>query len=182
MNMDRCRVICTKPHAYEIDSDTGCWNWLGALFTSGYGAVKMGPRPVPVHRVFYTFFVGDIPDGQHVHHACENLRCVRPDHLQVLPPGEHYRRHAKLNWDVVDQIRLLGEAGPVNRREIARLYGVTASAIGAVLRGTSWRRTAPRAHVPQMSLALHARPPRGRRLPTRIRGMPASSRPQPPRD
>lgn len=75
-----------------IDVTDDCWLWTGRVDDDGYGRSTNGRL---AHRVSYQYWVGEIPDGHHVDHACHNAdltctgapclhrRCVRPDHLQA---------------------------------------------------------------------------------------------------
>lgn len=68
----------------------GCMNWTGARFRDKrgrprYGMFSMpGHAPAGAHRVAYVLANGYIPGDMTVDHICENLRCVAPDHLQLL--------------------------------------------------------------------------------------------------
>lgn len=67
------------------DTKTQCWNWTGAT-SVGYGhfhvpAIKARRL---AHRVAYEAFVGPIPKGLVVHHACYNTACVNPEHLRIV--------------------------------------------------------------------------------------------------
>lgn len=62
----------------------GCWEWSGYRNERGYGFTRVGgrgSRGVLAHRLSYMVNVGEIPDGLHVLHRCDNPACVRPDHL-----------------------------------------------------------------------------------------------------
>jgi len=53
---------------FIVDQKTGCWNWIAARFTNGYGHVYVGggkknPKHAGAHRYFYKQIVGDIPDN-----------------------------------------------------------------------------------------------------------------------
>jgi hypothetical protein len=70
----------------------GCWEWTGALNPEGYGIltyVAISPYPIRAHRLSYELSVGPIPDNMHVHHVCENRRCVNPAHLMAVDAREH---------------------------------------------------------------------------------------------
>lgn len=77
---------------YVVDAETGCWNWGAATFSNGYGVMSRDGHAT-AHRWMYEREVGPIPEGMHVHHRCENKRCVNPEHLELMTPEEHGRLH-----------------------------------------------------------------------------------------
>lgn len=62
-------------------SDTGCWEYTGALNNVGYGLVHHGKKLRTVHRVSYEVYIGDIPPGLFVLHTCDVRNCYNPAHL-----------------------------------------------------------------------------------------------------
>ena len=66
---------------YKVDSHTGCWLWLGAKISSGYGVARYNGANAYTHRVSYETSNGDIPDGLFVLHKCDNPSCMNPEHL-----------------------------------------------------------------------------------------------------
>ena len=91
----------------------GCWEWQGRI-VNNYPcvSVKGCKSSIWAHRASYATFVGPIAANMHIDHKCRNPICVRPDHLQQLPPRENYlaiyRRKRK------DERKKLKEAGQLS--------------------------------------------------------------------
>lgn len=66
---------------FVADAESGCWLWTANRQKNGYGLFSMNGTPRGAHRIAYELYVGPIPDGLYVCHACDVKRCVRPDHL-----------------------------------------------------------------------------------------------------
>lgn len=83
-----------KGPRWEIDPETGCWNWLLWLHHEGYGYGRQtSGKNMRAHRLIWEEQRGPIPANLHLHHVCENRRCVNPDHMELLEPFEHHRLH-----------------------------------------------------------------------------------------
>lgn len=81
----------------------GCWEWTAGK-ANGYGryAVRKkylgGPSIVAnAHRYGWQVINGEIPKGYHVDHLCRNHSCVRPDHLEPVPPRINAQRGRQAN-------------------------------------------------------------------------------------
>ena len=74
---------------FEIDPETGCWNWTGFRMATGYGTFRYGRDVKKAHRAAYELVVEAIPGGLEIDHLCRNRSCVNPDHLEVVTHREN---------------------------------------------------------------------------------------------
>jgi Mor family transcriptional regulator len=79
------RVQLPEPEKY-VDE---CWIWTGSREAShvrkNYGIFKFSINGIQLtyraHRLCYELYHGEIPDGLHVLHECDNVLCVNVNHL-----------------------------------------------------------------------------------------------------
>ena len=131
----------------------GCLLWMGARVSNRYGNVSCQGRPWLAHRLAWVLTHGDIPEGLHVCHTCDNGLCVNPEHLFLgtqqenvwdmerkgrsrHPKGEHHGR-AKLTSEQVAEAKALRAEGWSTYR-LGRHFGVSRTTIGSLLRGKTW--------------------------------------------
>jgi hypothetical protein len=129
----------------------GCWVWMGTTTVRGYGQIESFKRKHYAHRASYEAFVGPIPEGMNVCHACDNVYCVNPAHLflgtqkQNLEDMVKKKRStlgeknpmAKLSAEDVKDIKYLLSTD-VSSKFLALEYGVTTSAINLIKQGKRW--------------------------------------------
>lgn len=60
--------------------DGTCLEWTGATHR-GYGQIGVGGKALYAHRVAWMLEHGDIPDGMHACHHCDNPPCCNVEHL-----------------------------------------------------------------------------------------------------
>lgn len=98
----------------------GCWHWTSHVMDNGYGRTSRqvaGVRQcVLVHRLVYEDQVGVIPEGLTIDHACHDSgictlgvdclhrRCVRPDHLRVMPRADNSARQWEERQEALDAL------------------------------------------------------------------------------
>lgn len=70
---------------------TGCWEWIGAIATHGYGYFGANGKSIRAHRASYQIYKGKIGDGLYVLHSCDNPSCVNPDHLWLGTQKDNIR-------------------------------------------------------------------------------------------
>jgi hypothetical protein len=79
---------------------------------SGYPQLRHEGKSWRLHRLTYTLAKERIPEDWEVDHMCQNIACVNPSHLQVLPKRLH-------QWKTeVDN----DEAGKYDDRETAMVF------------------------------------------------------------
>ena len=152
-----------------IEVESGCAEWQGGLFSTGYGCFSW-IKTVLAHRMSFGISRGYFPTGLHVCHKCDNKRCVRPDHLfsgtardnlldlnqkgraskvRKMPPesicrGANHGR-SKLRDNDIREIRRLCAEGR-GYKEVGAIFGVTDSNVSYIARRITW------GHVPDVSL------------------------------
>lgn len=78
--------------------ESGCWIWLGATWSNGYGSVhlKNPRRNCGAHRAIYEALVGPIPAGLDLDHLCRVRCCVNPAHLEPVTRKENLERSGSI--------------------------------------------------------------------------------------
>ena len=145
----------------KVDKTEECWNWTGAIGSTGYGHINEGGKRGKIltsSRVSYEIHFGKIQDGLFVLHKCDNPKCVRPDHLflgtnkdnmhDMIGKGRsglnvggasgEYCATAKLSWNQVCQIRDLRKYG-FTQKWISEQYSVSPMLISKIVRGIYWK-------------------------------------------
>jgi len=141
-------------HVHKTDS---CWLWVGSKNQQGYGNISIGrvqgkSRCMLAPRLAWKIANGDIPEGLHVLHSCDNPPCVNPEHLwlgtqtdnnrDMRNKGRNPRPYAKLTESQVRDIRALYWESTEPVYYVPRLaseYGVTDDCIWSVVRFRDWR-------------------------------------------
>lgn len=142
----RCTPTCPMPCNH-------CWLWVGRRYkrkNANYGAFDFAGRCYRAHRFSYELHCGAIPPGKSVLHKCDNPPCVNPSHLYVgtqldnvrdcVARGRTYDRHGAKNSNcvltnaAVAKLKILAQHG-LTQRYLAKMFGVSKSQVGNVLRG-----------------------------------------------
>lgn len=137
--MDRGKPISERAGIdYEIDPETGCWNWIKGKTERGY------PNGY-AHRRYFKIANGpdSIPKGWHIHHECRNAGCVNPAHLRAISDREHFLEHLQertgLTLEQLIEIRELAQQPGVTMVEIAERYGKSYNNVWYLLSGRTWK-------------------------------------------
>jgi len=144
--------------AQKHGTGPGCWEWTGGRNGCGYGRFWIGAegRHRTAHRFAWELYRGQIPDGLHVLHHCDNPGCVNPGHLFLGTQAENNRdmaskgrarneprpgeKHplAKLNNPTVLEIRRRVARGEP-QAGVAKAFGVSHQTVSAIKLRKTWR-------------------------------------------
>lgn len=133
---------------------SGCWEWTANRPGGRYGYMYFRGKEALAHRLLFQILHGVLERHEVVMHTCDNVACVRPDHLargtqktNVRDMNEKGRGpnrkgqqngRAKLTEEDVRTIRASSEPGPM----LAARYGVTGTVINRIRRRESWKHVA----------------------------------------
>ncbi|MCO5195351.1 MAG: HNH endonuclease [Anaerolineae bacterium] len=129
-----------------------CWPWT-ASGRKGYGLITVHGVKRTATRLVYRFEKGEIPEGFHVCHTCDNPSCCNPAHLFLGTFYDNMRdRTAKkrevrgekhpqsqLTAKQVRTIRQQYATGNFSQRKLAKEYRVGQTTIGQIVRREKWQ-------------------------------------------
>lgn len=138
------------------NESTGCIEWVKHINPDGYGMLWFNRGANRSHRVSWIVHNGEIPEGMHVLHKCDNRKCINPEHLFLgtnadnvadkvskdrqarnnAPKGEDSGKTILTNDDVL-MIKHYIKRGDTYR-SLAMLFGVTIGTICNIKKGRSW--------------------------------------------
>jgi len=138
--------ITTRLGNYEVDQKTGCYRWLGATNSAGYGVLYYLGKLCLAHRVTWEVSVGPIEEGLSVCHKCDTPGCINPSHLFL---GTHQ--------DNMEDMRKKGRA-PLQKTPKKYTKAALDKAVGEWLAGKGTQEEVALANgIPRGTLVSHYR-------------------------
>ncbi|MDX9896524.1 MAG: HNH endonuclease [Desulfofustis sp.] len=135
---------------WQLNDQTGCWDWTASLNANGYGQIKQPGKRVNfiAHRLSYLIHYGAIPDGMSVCHTCDNPKCVKPSHLflgsqqenllDMARKGRSTMHNAKIDEEKAFAIHKMAAEG-MSQAKIGKAFGIGQQTVWKILRGLRWR-------------------------------------------
>lgn len=82
----------------KVKKTETCWIWIGAKTIKGYGIFCLNGTNTTAHRAIYQIENGIIKDKSlEVDHLCKNIKCVNPNHLELVTKKENLKRGETLS-------------------------------------------------------------------------------------
>lgn len=147
-------------HNRIINSNTGCWHWMLHVANTGYGQIycAIDGKLYSTHRIAM-FVYGDFKFTSDkltlICHKCPIRNCFNPDHLYI---GDHHTNaldrvkdgnasfnqgensgRTELTDKLVIDLRELFKTDKYTKRQLAEMFGIGESTVGAIIRGKTWK-------------------------------------------
>jgi hypothetical protein len=166
--MNRTKSLAERLDLYTSQIPfSGCHIWTGHTDKDGYAIACMtledGKKNRRVHRMVYSEFVGEIPDGMMVCHKCDIPGCVNPDHLFLGTALENSRDKQRKGRAIPGPRDNRGQRNPNSRLDaasvefirkshrpgsrkgagstgaLAAMFGVNRTQIQKIAKGVQWK-------------------------------------------
>ena len=84
--------LAIAPQLRFVVAKNGCWEWTGAVASTGYAILNIDKQRKLAHRIAYQLFVGPIHHPLQTDHLCRNKKCINPAHLEAVTSKENSLR------------------------------------------------------------------------------------------
>lgn len=139
-------------HRVCMANDAGCWLFMGAWTSAGYGNVGFERKNYLAHRLSFLLSGNALSKSAFLCHRCDTPACINPAHMFVgdaAANSEDMRRKRRSSHGaarpmakLTDSDVLLIRASNAGAAELARQYGVTQGCIAQARQRLTWRHVA----------------------------------------
>lgn len=153
----------------QVERGDGCWRWLGSISHHGYGVFYVDGAQVRATHMALRADGRPPVVGHFALHRCDNRPCVNPAHLywgtheqnmrdrmvrgrtargdRMHHQRVHGERHPKAKLTDADVLAIRRAYRPGLGGQLMRQYGVSQSAISAIVNHDTWK------HLPREAVA-----------------------------
>lgn len=103
----------------QVEKTETCWVWIGSIAEKRGGYGYFYDADAKLKRRAHHYLVDKLPAGKpkmEYDHLCRNVKCVRPEHLEMITAAENRRR--QLDSDEVCRARLAESMRKKKRRNM----------------------------------------------------------------
>lgn len=133
----------------KTSNTNGCWEYQGLQHPFGYGRFTNKGRTYLAHRLSFILHNGEITSKDILLHACDNPKCVNPNHLSVgtrslnaqdrTQKGRSVRGEQISNSRFTDQDILAIRSSTDSISKIAKQYQTGYGHIWAIRKRILWK-------------------------------------------
>lgn len=145
-----CSKECQFLGADKITTSLGCHEWVKNFWRGNYGKLGYNGKKYGAHRISCEISHGPAPiDKPFVLHACDNPKCVNPDHLRwgthtenMIDVSDRHRQRGENNGSAKlteKQAREIKYDTSHSTKELMAIYGRSQGCINEIKAGRNWK-------------------------------------------
>lgn len=135
----------------KTTNSNGCWEWQGTIEKTGYGHVEYKGKTWKTHRMAWLLTYEKVPVNC-ILHACDNRKCVNPNHLREGTHKENSQdmvkrkrslfgekqNSAKITDEIVKSVRQMLANGKT-QKEVTEILNLSFNIVHGIKSGRTWK-------------------------------------------